>query len=68
MKSLAVLALTIILAASLVGLHPANAPTTPAVKEPGTKEFDGATTAVQVGSTLWFGTFRGDRVAYLPAP
>ena len=32
------------------------------------KEFDNATSTVQVGDTLWFGTFRGDRMAYMPAP
>jgi hypothetical protein len=30
--------------------------------------FDNATSTVQVGQTLWFGTFRGDRMAYMPAP
>jgi SMP-30/Gluconolactonase/LRE-like region len=40
----------------------------PVVKEPGYKVFDDATSAVEVGDTLWFGTFRGDRVAYLPLP
>jgi hypothetical protein len=49
-------------------LDPVTMKTTPVVKEPGFKEFGGATSTVQVGSTLWFGTFRGDRVAYLPAP
>jgi hypothetical protein len=41
---------------------------TPVVKEAGLPEFAGATTAVQVGKTLWFGTYRGDRVAYRAAP
>jgi hypothetical protein len=49
-------------------LDPQTLKTTPVVKEPGFPEFGGATSTVQVGSTLWFGTFRGDRVAYLPAP
>ena len=35
---------------------------------PGMKEFDNATTAVQVGDTLWLGTFKGDRIAYMNAP
>ncbi len=47
-------------------------PQTMFVKEllsaPGMKEFDNATTAVQTGNTLWLGTFRGDRVAYMNAP
>jgi hypothetical protein len=38
------------------------------VKEVGRPEFDDATSTVQVGSVLWFGTFRGDRVAYRSAP
>jgi hypothetical protein len=42
--------------------------TAPVVQEPGLKQFDDATSAVQVGATLWFGTFRGDRMAYLPLP
>jgi hypothetical protein len=51
-----------------VRLDPQSMTTTPVVKEPGFKEFDNATSAVQVGHTLWFGTFRGDRMAYMPLP
>jgi hypothetical protein len=51
-----------------VRLDPKTMTTTPVVKEPGYKVFDNATSAVQVGHTLWFGTFRGDRMAYLPMP
>lgn len=51
-----------------VRLDPNTMTTTPVVKEPGLKEFDDATSTVQVGDTLWFGTFRGDRMAYMPAP
>jgi hypothetical protein len=51
-----------------VRVDPKTMATTPVVKEPGLKEFDNATSAVQVGQTLWFGTFRGDRMAYMPAP
>ena len=51
-----------------VRLDPKTMTTTPVAKEPGMKEFDNATSAVQVGDTLWFGTFRGDRMAYMPAP
>jgi hypothetical protein len=51
-----------------VRLDPKTMTTTPVVKEPGLKEFDNATSTVQVGDTLWFGTFRGDRMAYMPAP
>ncbi len=51
-----------------VRLDPKTMTTTPVVKEPGLKDFDDATSTVQVGDTLWFGTFRGDRMAYMPAP
>ena len=51
-----------------VRLDPRTMTTTPVVKEPGFKEFDDAASAVQVGHTLWFGTFRGDRMAYMPLP
>jgi len=65
-----------ITAQSLNGLHgwatvrldPKTMTTTPVVKEAGLKVFDDATSAVQVGKTLWFGTFRGDRMAYMPLP
>jgi hypothetical protein len=65
-----------ITAQSLNGLHgwatvrldPTTMATTAVVKEPGLKDFDDATSAVQVGQTLWFGTFRGDRMAYMPLP
>jgi hypothetical protein len=49
-------------------LDPVTMAVTPLVKEPGLKEFDDGTTAVQVGKTLWFGTFRGDRIAYKTLP
>lgn len=51
-----------------VRLDPETLQVTPLVKEPGYPEFDDATTVVQVGKTLWFGTFRGDRVAYRALP
>ncbi len=51
-----------------VVLDPQTLKTTPLVKKPGYVEFAGATSTVQVGSTLWFGTFRGDRMAYMTAP
>jgi len=38
------------------------------LKKAGTPQFDDATSSVQVGQTLWVGTFKGDRIAYLPAP
>jgi sugar lactone lactonase YvrE len=35
---------------------------------PGMKAFDNATTAIVAGNMMWLGTFRGDRVAYMPPP
>ncbi len=49
-----------------VKLDPKTMAITPVAKQPGLKEFDNATSTVQVGDTLWFGTFRGDRMAYMP--
>lgn len=40
----------------------------PVLREPGDAHFDDATSTVQVGQTLWFGTFRGSRVAYRAVP
>ena len=51
-----------------VRLDPQTMAITPVVKEPGLKVFDNATSTVQVGQTLWFGTFRGDRMAYMRVP
>ena len=51
-----------------VKLDPAAMTTTPYVKVDGNAKFDNGTTALQVGKELWIGTFRGDRVAYMPAP
>lgn len=51
-----------------VRLDPRTMAVAPLVKEPGRPQFGDATSAVQVGETLWFGTFRGNRVAYRPVP
>lgn len=54
-----------------VRLDPGTMAVTPLVKEPGRAQFGDATSAVQIGDTLWFCTFRGNRVAYRavsPAP
>ena len=51
-----------------VRLDPTTLKVTPLVKEEALPQFADATTAVHVGQTLWFGTFRGDRVAYRPVP
>lgn len=47
-----------------VRLDPQTMSITPLVKEPGRSEFGDATSTIQVGRTLWFGTFRGNRIAY----
>jgi sugar lactone lactonase YvrE len=49
-------------------LDPTTLKATPLVKEAALPQFADATTAVEVGKTLWFGTFRGDRVAYRALP
>ncbi len=51
-----------------VRLDPKAMTTTPVVKKAALKVFDDATSAVQVGQTLWFATFHGDRVAYIELP
>ena len=51
-----------------VRVDPSTLKVTALVKEAGLAQFDDATSAVQVGQTLWFGTFRGDRIAYRAAP
>lgn len=53
---------------STLKLDPETMALTPVVAhQPGVPGFDDATTALQVGDELWFGTFRGDRIAYMPA-
>jgi hypothetical protein len=37
------------------------------MNEPGRPGFSNGTVALQVGKTLWLGTFRGDRIAYVEA-
>jgi hypothetical protein len=51
-----------------VRLDPQTMAITPAVNETGLPQFDDATVAVQAGKALWFGTFRGDRIAYRALP
>jgi len=49
-------------------LDPETMRVSPVLREPGEAQFDDATSTVQIGQTLWFGTFRGDRVAYRALP
>ena len=51
-----------------VKLDPAAMTIAPYLKVDGNAQFDNGTTAIQVGKEVWIGTFRGDRIAYLPAP
>ncbi len=52
----------------IVRLDPKTMAVTPILHEPGRPDFDNATVALQVGKTMWIGTFSGDRIAYAPAP
>ncbi len=51
-----------------VKLDPATMTLSPVYRDPGSAAFDDATSTVQIGQTLWFCTFRGNRVAYRPVP
>ena len=53
---------------SAVKIDPETLAQTPYLKLPGTAAFDNGTTTLQVGKDLWIGTYRGDRVAVIPAP
>ncbi len=53
---------------AVVKLNPETLASSPVIREPGEAEFDDATSTVQIGHTLWFGTFRGNRVAYRSLP
>ncbi len=35
---------------------------------PAMNGFIASTTAIRIGDELWLGSYRGDRLAYLPAP
>jgi hypothetical protein len=49
-------------------LDPENMYLSTVLTAPGMPQFDNATTAVRAGGLMWLGTFRGDRIAYMPAP
>jgi hypothetical protein len=46
-------------------LNPQTMTVTPILSEPGRPEFSNGTVALQVGKTLWLGSFRTDRIAYI---
>jgi sugar lactone lactonase YvrE len=49
-------------------LDPDSMRTLPFLRERGRPAFDDASSTVQVGSTVWIGSFRSDRVAWRTAP
>ena len=51
-----------------VKIDPDTLKAEPYVKVPGSKAFDNGTTTLVVGKDLYIGTYRGDRVAVIPAP
>ncbi len=53
---------------AVVKLDPKTMSVSPVLRQPGEPQFGDATSTVQIGQTLWFGTFRGDRVAYRSVP
>lgn len=48
----------------VVKLDPVTMKVTPVLDVPGTDAFSDATVGIEVGRTIWVGTYRGDRVAY----
>ena len=51
-----------------VKIDPETLTATPYLKMPGSPAFDNGTTTLTVGGDLYIGTYRGDRVAVIPAP
>jgi hypothetical protein len=49
-------------------LDPQTMASSVVLKVKGTASFGNATSAVQVGKTIWFGTYGGDRIAYMETP
>ena len=52
----------------IVKIHPDTLKVTDVLTRPNTPEFAGGTTGLQVGRELWIGSYRGDRLAVVPAP
>ena len=52
---------------NVVKIDPKTLKVTDIVKEPSTPAFAAGTVAVEIGNQLWLGSFRGDRIAILPA-
>jgi hypothetical protein len=53
---------------NVVKIHPGTLKVQEIVRHPNTTEFGSGTVAVQIGTELWVGSFRGDRIAIFPAP
>ena len=49
-------------------LDPRTMTLKPVMRKPATTAFDNATTAIRAEGQLWIGSYRGDRIAYVPAP
>jgi len=52
---------------NIVKVDPGALKVTEILMQPNTPEFSSGTVTVQVGSELWVGSFRGDRIAIFPA-
>jgi hypothetical protein len=51
-----------------VKIHPGTLEVRDIVSRPDTPEFGAGTAVVEVGDTLWVGSFRGNRIAIVPLP
>jgi hypothetical protein len=52
---------------NIVKINPETLAVREVVREPSTPTFGAGTVAVEVGSQIWVGSFRGDRIAIFPA-
>jgi DNA-binding beta-propeller fold protein YncE len=53
---------------NIVKINPQTMTVTEIVRQPTTPAFAAGTVAVEIGNQLWVGSFRGDRIAIIPAP
>jgi hypothetical protein len=53
---------------NIVKVDPKTLKVTEVVVRPNTPEFASGTVTLQIGKELWVGSFRGDRIATIPAP
>jgi sugar lactone lactonase YvrE len=52
----------------IVKINPDTLRVTEVLTRPNTPEFGAGTVAIQIGKELWIGSYRGDRLAVVPAP